>query len=385
MKRTSSASTVLLAGLLLAGGCSQWVSKRAMERGLAALRQGDYPTAVKQLEKASHHAKDTDAANVYYNLGIAHYNLNALEPAMKAFRTALELAPTDRETMVYIGNINLKRQEWAEATSIFERAGQGRPPDAQLLGALAQAANGAGHVDEARIDLIRALHADRTYAPAFYDLGELYAGKYMLPAEAVDNYETFIRMADAKDPHIAKAKASIMRLKQFISRLTPPVPAGQKRDPAVALKCTAEGERQRAAHQTAKAEKAYRDALAADPLCQDALYNLALFAKARGALPEALKLLVRATAIEPAHPATLFECAQTALAVKDYATAGRMLDRVLACTPENALAYASLAVVRQAQRHPDQARVYAEQYVRLAPPGADRDRFDAWARSLPQP
>ena len=383
--RTRCVGIGLLAGLLLAGGCSQWISKRAMERGLLALRQGDFPTAVKQLDKAAHHAKETDAPTVYYNLGIAHFNLNELEPALKAFRTALELAPSDRETMVYIGNIHLKRQEWSEATGMFERAGQGRPPDAQLLSALAQAANGVGHVDEARVDLIRALHADRTYATAFYDLGELYAGKYMLPAEAVENFEIFVRMADPKDPHITKAKAGILRLKNVIGRFAPPMPAGMKRDPAVAVKLTAEGDRQRAAHQAAKAEKASRDALAADPLCQDALYNLALFARGRNANPEALKLLVRATAIEPAHPATLFECAQTALVLKDYATAGRMLDRVIACSPEHALAYASLAVVRLAQGHPDQARVYAEQYVRLAPPGADRDRFEAWARSLPQP
>ena len=146
----------------------------------------------------------------------------------------------------------------------------------------------------------------------------------------------------------------------------------------------AEGDQQRTLKQLAKAEKAYRDALVSDPLCQDAAFNLSLLFKAKSNLPEAMKLLLRASNMEPLRQTILLETAQTALVLKDYTTAGRMLDRVIANSPSFAPAYASMAVVRQYQGQKAAARVYAEQYVRLAPPGPDRDRYEVWAKTLPR-
>lgn len=368
--------------LLLAGGCTQWTSKRALDRGAAALKRGDYAAAVVQLEKASRHI--ADAPQLYYNLGTAYYNLNRYDQAVKAFETALELAPTNREAMIYLGNLHLKRQEWTEAARQFQRAGENRPPDAELLASLAQAANGAGRTDAARLCLIQALRADHTYAPAYYDLACLYDQRFMLPVEAVDAYQLFLQTVNSKDPHVEKARASIVRLQQVISRMQPTVPAGAKRDPAKGLQLAAEGDRQRAARQMDKAAKAYRDALAADPLCHDALYGQAQIARAKSNLAETYKWLRAAVAIEPVRQQTLLECAQAAMAAKDYANAGRWLDRAIARWPALAAPYASLAVVRQMEGHAADARLYAEQFVRLSPPGPDRDRYQAWARTLPQ-
>ena len=382
MKRTQCAGMILLATLLMTTGCSEWISKRALERGLAAMHQGDYATAAKQLEKASHHIVDN--ASLYYNLGTAYYGLGQIDNALKAFQTALELTPNDREVMQFIGKIHLQRQEWDLAGAMFEKAGLGQPPDAHLLAYLAEAANGAGRTDAARIYLIRALNADRTFAAAYYDLGAMYAEKYMLPAEAVDCYEVFVHMADQKDPHVEKAKAGIVRLQQVLSRLPQPLPPGAKRDPAAGLKFVADGDKQRAAKQMVKAEKAYRDALVADPLCHDAAYNLAQILKSKNNLPDALKMLVRASAIEPVRQTTLLDCAQTAITLKQYRDAACMLDRVIARWPNSAPAYAFMALVRQADGHAADARVYVDQYVRLAPPGPERDRYEAWAKTLPQ-
>ena len=124
--------------------------------------------------------------------------------------------------------------------------------------------------------------------------------------------------------------------------------------------------------------------MAADPLCQDAVFNLALTCKAKNNLPEAMKLLLRAAAMEPLRQTVLLEAAQTALTLKDYPTASRMLDRVIASSPSFAPAYASMAVVRLNQGQKSAARAYAEQFVRLAPPGPDRDHYDAWAKTLPR-
>ena len=381
MKRMNVA-VVLLAGMLvLTGGCSQWLSKRALERGTAAMKQGDFKTAVTQFEKAAR--RIVDSPDLYYNLGKSYQQLDNLDAAQKNYQAALNLKPSDTDAMMCIGDILLQRQKWDEAAAIYEKASLGLPPDSALLTALAKAAVGAGHTDAARIYLIRALRVDPNYAPACYDLGCLYRDVYMLPAEAVEKFEAYLRTADSRDPYVSSAREKILRLKQVIGRQVQ-LPPGAKRDPGNAVKLVAEGDKQRAAKQVAKAEKAYRDALAADPLCQDAAFDLALLLKAKNNLPEAMKLLLRAANMEPLRQATLLEAAQTAIALKDYATAGRMLDRVIATSPSFAPAYASMALVRQSQGQKAAARVYAEQFVRLAPLGPDRDHYEAWAKTLPR-
>lgn len=382
MKRMTVAGLIVATGLVLSSGCSGWLSKRALERGTAAMKQGDYATAVTQFEKAA--KTIADSPDLYYNLGQSYQRLNKPNEALKNFQTALDLKPSDTECMLCIGEILLKRQRWDEAAAMYEKASMGLPPDARILTALAQAANGAGRTDAARIYLVRALRTDRMYAPAMYALGCLYRDVYMLPAEAIEQFDTFLRTVDPRDPHVPRAREKIMQLKQVVERQRIQLPPGAKRDPATAMKLVAEGDKQRAAKQLPKAEKAYRDALAADPLCQDAAFNLALACKVKNSLPEAMKLLLRAASMEPMRQATLLEAAQTAIVLKDYPTASRMLDRVIANAPTFAPAYASMAVVRTYQGQKAAARVYAEQFVRLAPPGPDRDRYENWTRNLPR-
>jgi len=381
MKRMHATGLVVVAGLLLSGGCSQWLSKRAAERGGGAMKRGDYATAVKQYEKAARHI--VDSPDLYVNLARSYQQLNNFDAALKNYQTALSLKPTDTDSMMNIGEIYLRRQQWDEAAAMYEKAAAGLPPDARILTALAQAANGAGRADAARIYLLHALRVDRTCAPALYDLGCLYRDVFLLPAEAIEQFELFVRTADPRDPHVAPAREKILQLKNVVSRQALQLPPGAKRDAANAAKLVAEGDRQRTAKQTAKAEKAYRDGLAADPLCQDAAFNLAMLCKAKNNLPEAMKLLRRAASLEPMRQATLMEAAQVALALKDYPTAGCMLDRVIAASPTFAPAYASKAVVCASQGKKAAARVYAEEFVGLSPAGPDRDRYAAWVRTLP--
>ncbi len=383
MKRIqASALALLMIGLTLSSGCSGWISKRALERGTAAMKRGDYATAITQFEKASRYI--VDSPDLYYNLGKANQQLNKLDAALRNYETALTLKPSDTDCMFGIGEILLQRQRWDEAIAIYEKASLLLPPDARLLCALAKAATGAGRIDIARIYLVRALRVDPNCATAHYNLGCLYRDTYLLPAEAVEQFDAYCRLADSQDPHLASAKEKIISLKQTLARQAFQLPAGAKRDPAGALKLIAEGDRQQIAKQPAKAEKAYRDALLADPLSQDALVKVALCCKTKNNLPEALKLLQRAANLEPVRQATLLEAAQTAMALKDWTTASHMLNRVLAISPTYAPAYASLAIVRQYQGQKSSARVYAEQFIRLAPPGPDRDRYEAWVKTLPQ-
>jgi tetratricopeptide (TPR) repeat protein len=382
MKRIQAGGLALMIGLLLCSGCSGWISKRALERGTAAMKRGDYATAVTQFEKAARYI--VDSPDLYYNLGKANQQLNKLDAALRNYETALTLKPTDTDCMMSIGEILIQRQRWDEAIAIYEKASLVLPPDARLLCAQARAALGAGRMDAARIYLVRALRVDPNCAAAHYDMGCLYRDTFLLPAEAIERFDTFVRLADPQDPRVASAKEKILRLKQVVARQAVQLPAGTKRDPAGALKIIAEGDRLQVAKQPAKAEKAYRDALLADPLSQDALYKIALCCKAKNALPEALKLLQRANSMDPVRQNLLLEAAQTAIALKDWSTASQALNRVLAISPNYPAAYASLAVVRQYQGQKSAARVYAEQFVRLAPPGPDRDKYEAWVKTLPQ-
>ena len=97
-----------------------------------------------------------------------------------------------------------------------------------------------------------------------------------------------------------------------------------------------------------------------------------------------MRAFQRAAAMESVRSVTLVEAAQTAMLLKDYPTANRMLDRAIARNPTSASPYASMALVRVAEGRKAEARLYAEQFVRLAQPSPDRDRYEAWAKTLPR-
>ena len=151
-----------------------------------------------------------------------------------------------------------------------------------------------------------------------------------------------------------------------------------------AAKLLQEGVRLQIAKQYPKAAKAYRDALAEDPLTFSAAFGLATVYKAQGQKAEAVEAFRHATDISPSHQDSYFQAAELALQLKHSAEAAKILDRAIARSPFNPANAELMARIRYAESRLPEARAYGEFYLSLLPPG-DRNRgpYEKWVKSLP--
>lgn len=379
MKQMSHSVLLLTLALLSATGCGS--NRKAVQQGEEALAQGNYPLAIKQFERAAR--RITDDPTLYYNLATARFHQGELDAAQEALDATLRLAPDNRDATELAGEIALNRQDWPRARALFTQAGQGLPPRARLLVALSVAERGAGRDDVARVRLLQALRTDRKYAPAYYDLASLYRDRYNLREDALELFEMYLRLATGStDAHVEKARTSITRLK-LVLQGNPPPPAQRQPGPAVA-RLLQEGDRCRTAQQWAKAEKAYRDALTADPHCFAAAYGMANACRARGDKAAAFKAFLKAIEIGPGNMDPFYQATTLAYELRNYAEAGRLADKLLAGWPSHAPSFALMASIRSAEGRPLDARAYGEYYVSIAPAGPPRDRYVAWLNALPR-
>ncbi len=111
------AAIVLLAGLSLAGAtvARPWVnfarfSHQEANRGFAALKRGDYATAVTLLEQAV--AKDPKDAISHANLGLAYQHLDRHDDALNLYRQAVSLRPDLRTNLAPAIAFILARKAW---------------------------------------------------------------------------------------------------------------------------------------------------------------------------------------------------------------------------------------------------------------------------------
>jgi len=287
---------------LLAGGCGSDSGQSAMRQGLAAFNEKNYPAAIAHLTRATKRLTDsaplyyhlglahlyhltratkrlTDSAPLYYHLGLAHLYQGDMEPALAAFNAVLELVPDHSEATACLGQIAYLQNDQPKAQAYFEKAlatASGDEAKARLLTSLALTEMARNRNDLARLYLLRAQWHNRLYAPALYNLASLYRDKFNLREEALDQFELYVRLAPKGDRHREKAENNIKRLRLNLARTQAEEAEGLRRDPAAAARLLQEGARLHAAKQYPKASKAFRDALAADPLTFSAAYGLAV-------------------------------------------------------------------------------------------------------------
>lgn len=373
----------LLSLSLTALGCRGRSGDKALRLGLADLQTGNYSAAVRNLERASRRLPGS--ATVYYNLGSALYQLGKMDAAEAAFSEALALEPTDLAALEYLGHVQLQKLAWPDARRSFERAATLTNNPAAQLTALSLVELGDGHADLARLRLVQALKHERAYAPALYNLASLYRGRLHMPAEAIDYFEMYLHVAPPDDPHRAKARESIKNLKVSGGSVVP-VSAERtvRRDESAAASAFAAAEQARTAGRWTEAITAYHRALAADPLHYAAAYNLGFACRSSGDLSGAIRAFQKAADIKPFVVEAVFMLATVAFEYRNYPLASQTLDQALVRWPSYAPAYELMARIRFAQQRPAEARAYGEYYVQLAPPGASRDRFAQWVRTLPE-
>ena len=371
---------------LLAGGCGSNSGLNDLQQGMAAFNGKNYAGAIPCFTRAA--KRITDSADLYYTLGLSHLYLGELDPAQAAFNVALGLKPGHGEALACLGQIAYLQNDLPKATACYEQALAAASSDANkacILTSLALAESGREHYDLARLHLLHAQKLDRQYAPALYNLASLYRDKFNLREEALDNFEMYLRVADKGEKHCEKALNQVKRLRDNLERTQAEEVEAVRRDPAAAAKLLQEGMRLQFAKQYAKAAKAYRDALAEDPLTFNAALGLATVYKLQGQRAEAMEAFKRAAEISPNHQDSFFEAAELALQLKRTAEAAKILDRAIARSPFNPAAAELMARIRYEERRLPEARAYGEFYLVLLRPGdKNRAAYEKWVKSLPE-
>jgi len=375
--------SILLPVIVFVAGCGRQSPQSLVRRGEAALAGGDAGEAAQAFEQAV--KRIADSPDLYYNLGNAYERLGNLEPAAQAFNTALQLNPTHQEALEGRALVAMHRQEWKIAQEHFARAL--RAADDGTVRARVLTAWGLMDANRADYDLARARFlaarlADPRYAPAFYNLASLYRDRLDLHEESLDLFQMYTRLVTDETPNLKKALNAIQRLTANQQRRradeTP-----EHRDPAKAAVLIQTGRHLEDARQSAKAIKAYREALAADGTAFAAARGLTRVYLATGARSEALEAARTAIRINPSHVEAAMQAAELAYQIKDYAEAGRIAGRLIARLTSYAPAYELMTRIRYAENHLPEARAYGELYVAAAKPGPDRDRYAAWLETIP--
>jgi tetratricopeptide (TPR) repeat protein len=146
-------------------------------------------------------------ANVYYVYGLVYDHTNRPDQAVLSFKKAVELNPSHASALVNLGVHQLQNSQYAEALSSFERlVNQFARGDAVTLTSLGSAYRGHAadypsgtpdrddNVRRAEAAYKRALQANSSYGPAYYNLGLLYLDNDPFPGLP----DTLLRLNTAK-------------------------------------------------------------------------------------------------------------------------------------------------------------------------------------------
>ena len=146
-------------------------------------------------------------ANVYYVYGLVYDHTNRPDQAVLSFKKAVELNPSHASALVNLGVHQLQNSQYAEARSSFERlVNQFARGDAVTLTSLGSAYRGHAadyptgtpdrddNVRRAEAAYKRALQANSSYGPAYYNLGLLYLDNDPFPGLP----DTLLRLNTAK-------------------------------------------------------------------------------------------------------------------------------------------------------------------------------------------
>jgi tetratricopeptide (TPR) repeat protein len=131
-----------------------------------------YAEAIKEYQAAL--AKRPDATGIHYAIGVAYWVQHQLDAAKKEFMDALKENPNDALTNLYLGDIAVHDERFAEAhgyLSVAER-GQSSMPQVHVL--LGKCYRGENNPEKAKFEFLAAIQADPTAAQPHYLLAQVY-------------------------------------------------------------------------------------------------------------------------------------------------------------------------------------------------------------------
>ncbi len=178
--------------------------------GMALRNQNELDEAKSYLDKAI----DLDPRNgrAYFELGLL-YNIEKKQAdAEQALSKAIQLSPNESLFWYAYGEIFRVQERDDEAIKAYRRAVELDPPYPKALLKLGTMLVDRKQYDEAEGLLTQALRRDSHATTAYFYLGLLHQAQNKARL-ALDNYETFIKMAPKNDENLPRAHAAIEQLK----------------------------------------------------------------------------------------------------------------------------------------------------------------------------
>ena len=369
---------------LLVCGCGSNSAEKNLNKGLSEFEKEDYSAAVGYLDPA---AKEiSDSAVLYYTLGLSHLHLGDMDKALSAFNKTLDIEASHCEAIICLGQIAYHKNELATAQECF-KAALGLVIDAHkkavLYTSMALVESGLKNDGLARLYLIQSLSCDRSYAPAFYNLGSLYRDKFGYKEEALECFKRYVQVAGKGDAHYAKAEKNMDRLSKNIDRMTSNRLANIKRDAVTASEHLGKGVVFQSQKKYRDAIKSYDAALKADPLVFSAAYGRAMAYQKLNSTHEAFAAFKDAIAINPDHQDSYIRAVSLAIELKRYSDATMILDKAIARNAHYSSYYDFMTRVLYQQSRYAEAKKYGEFYLSMLEPGdKDRAAYERWVKAL---
>ena len=242
---------------MVGGACALWLAgcggapgERDFKAGVREFERGNFARAMSSFEKSVHQPGGEANAAAWNYLGCAAWQLHQLPAARAAFEASLRIEPkyaaaqynlaamqaaggnasaavaqllpvTQREAarsepLELLGQIYLDRQSWPEARRALLEAAQRTPDSPRILTRLALAELGGGDERSGVALLNRALDHDARYAPALFNLAQLYQQRFNDKVQAAALLRRFLDAAPT-DEHAELAR-------QLLADLTPATP-----------------------------------------------------------------------------------------------------------------------------------------------------------------
>ena len=130
------------------------------------------PEAIKEYQAAL--AKRPDASGIHYAIGVAYWVQHQLDAAKKEFIDALKENPNDALTNLYLGDIAVHDERFAEAHGYLSVAERGQPNMPQVHVLLGKCYRGENDPEKAKLEFLAAIQADPNAAQPHYLLAQIY-------------------------------------------------------------------------------------------------------------------------------------------------------------------------------------------------------------------
>ena len=142
-------------------------------QGIDFYQKGNYDRAISAFRRSAALSPYSDnTASAYDYMGKAYLKQEKTAEAIKVYKEAIRLYPTNAEFQVSLGDIYLAAKQPEEALKAYEASVQLDPSDAEARYSLGQSYITSGRLDEAREQFIHVVRLSPISAAGYYGLGQ---------------------------------------------------------------------------------------------------------------------------------------------------------------------------------------------------------------------